>query len=242
MNERWTLETAPSVDSPEAAIRAASWEEAQPWCNFVLLAPSVLPPGTTLEAMTLRPEAPPGRVEGAAPDGRPDWSSANRSCFRFEIAGAGRRLRVKEFLYDWAPAAFDHPSLWKSRNRGFPVGAHIGWIGLDFRKRPGASLHVERTMTELSVVEGAFSDEELQVICRGLAPAVPRARELIARTSLADLSYAARHVERIIEVPVGYFRHHRSQPLVPVTLFEGEDAPPTLPGRSIRPPDDTYRL
>jgi hypothetical protein len=239
----WTPRTAESVLAPEAAVREADWEESQPRCNFVLLAPHVLPEGLTVEHATLRPECPPGRVEGEEADRRPDWSLANRSCFRFEIAGEGRRLRVKEFLYDWAPAAFDHPSLWKSRNRGFEVGHHIGWLGSDFRGRPAASLHVERTMIEIRVVEGEFEGEELRAICRGFEPAFAEARQRIAETPLAELAYQRRHAELVIAVPVGYWKHERTPPDLLATLFAGEAAPAHLPGRAVRPPSRLrYRL
>lgn len=209
------------------------WDEAQPWCNFVLMRPAAC----SVESMKMRPEAPPGRKEEAAgSEGRPTWTVANRSCHRSEIVMGTRRLRVKEFLYDFAPPAFDHPSLWRSKVRGFPVGGHIGWVGTDFRGKQGASLHSERTMIELSVIDGALSDEELVDVLQRFEPAVCAARDLIDQTSLADLAYASRHSEPVIEVPVGYWAHQRRPADMKTTIYPGADAPPELPGRGIAPP------
>ena len=95
----WRHATASSVGSEESRLRAVTWEQAQPWCNFVVLRPRDLPPGLSVENLTLRPEAPPGRTSEVA--GRPDWHDHNRCSLRFEIVGGGRLLRVKQFLYDW---------------------------------------------------------------------------------------------------------------------------------------------
>ena len=150
----WHHCTAKSIDDENSKLRVLTWEEAQPWCNFVVLRPTELPSGLGVENLSLRPEAPPGRSDTFGMTGRPNWHDHNRCSLRFELVDAARRLRVKQFLYDWAPPAFDHPCLWKSRNEPFAVGKNIGWLGMDYRKARGAAVSIDRTTVEASVYEG----------------------------------------------------------------------------------------
>jgi hypothetical protein len=229
------------LESEESRLRAVNWEQAQLWCNFVVLQPHDLPPGVSIENLTLRPEAPPGRTGDLA--GRPDWHDHNRCSLRFEIAGSGRRLRVKQFLYDWAPPAFDHPCLWKSRNEPFEVGRNIGWIGTDYRKARAAAVSIDRTTVELSTYEGAFDDEELRVICRAMTPVDPDARTRILATPVAELCYQSRHRERTIGVPCGYFAHERQPPTLEQAIYSAGNVPAHLPGWEVRPPSASgFRL
>jgi hypothetical protein len=166
-------------------------------------------------------------------------ASGTRSSYRCEYEGGGRRLRLKQFLYDWAPPAYDHPSLWISRNRTFPVGELLGWQGHDYRQVPAASVTIDRTTVEASFLDGAFSDEEIQALCRGLQPAVPSARAPLLQTSLAELSYQYRHPSAAtIGVPVGYFDHHRRPRSLRQTAYAAALAPAALPGRDLLPPPD----
>jgi hypothetical protein len=177
---RWqALDRATDLDRVPPAIEEA---RAQDWCNFVLWRPSRLPEGCDTSVGTLRREAPPGRVEAA---GRTPWSDANPCGYRTEISGGGRRLRLKQFLYDWAFPAADHPCLWGSRAR--PAG----------------------TTVELSVLEGEFSDEEIVALFAALRPAVPEAVPRVLATPFAELSYWARHPADMVSVPTGVFRFHR---------------------------------
>ena len=239
----WRARAASSVESEEAKVRSMEWREAQDWCNFVLMKPTAFPDDLSLEKTELRPEAPPGRRADVAGGQRPDWTQSNRAAHRSEFVGPLRRLRIKQFLYDYAPPAFDHPCLWESTAiRGFPVGDHIGWLGRDFRKLQAASLCFDRTTVELSVTEGTFSDEELQSICRGLRPAVPEARASILQTTLADLSYQSRYREPPIGVPVGYWAYKRSESLQ-VTALRADNVPVHVTPFDIAPPEDYgYRL
>jgi hypothetical protein len=75
-------------------------DSAQRWCNFVLYIPSELPMGCEFATGTPRKEAPPGRPEEPT-SGQTPWSNGNPSAYHFEIVGDDRRLRGKEFLYDW---------------------------------------------------------------------------------------------------------------------------------------------
>jgi hypothetical protein len=239
MKTPWVPRTAPSIDSPEAEIRSMSWEESQEWCNFVLMKPTLFPAGVSLETAEMRPESPPGRRDGA-PDSRlPSWTLSNRACHRSVLAGKGRRLRIKQYLYDWAPPAFDCPSLWQSPVvRHFSVGSDVGWLGTDFRGLPGASVSLDRTMIELSVLDGSFSDDELEQICRDLRPVNSEARNQILHTPLATLSYPSRHSEIPIAVPVGFWAHERKPESVSTHVFPTATAPPDLPGADIGPPSD----
>jgi hypothetical protein len=234
----WHHCTVKSFDDEKAKLRIVTWQEAQRWCNFVVHRPTGLPFGLRVESLTLRPEAPPGRSDTVGTVGRPNWHDHNRCSLRFELVGAAQRLRVKQFLYDWAPPAFDHPCLWKSRNEPFAVGKNVGWIGTDYRKARGAAVSIDRTTVELSVCEGTATDEELRVLCRGLCPVDPAARKCILATPFADLCYQSRHREPVIAVPCGYFAHERIPPTMALTLFRAEANPAHLPGREVVPPTE----
>lgn len=233
----WVHKTVPSVESSDAGVRSMGWEEAQAWCNFVLMRPMILPDDLKLEKLETRPEAPPGRSANVGPTPRPDWTLSNRAVNRGEYVGHNRRLRIKQFLYDYAPPAFDHPCLWESQNiRAFLVGDFIGWLGTDFRKLQAATVSLDRTTVELSVTEGSFTDAELQSICRGLRPAAPEKRELILNTSVADLCYQGRHREPPIAVPVGYWAHKRLPESLQSTVLRSDQIPNNSSYFGISPP------
>lgn len=225
----WIPRTLPEPASgAEALVRGDSAAE-QEWCNFVLLEPARLPEGLALEARGVRPEAPPSPRRGHEPL-RPEWTDSNRSAHRGVYAGRGRRLRIKQFLYDYAPAAFDHPCLWESdRIEPFVSGGHLGWLGTDFRRRRAAAIHADRTMVEVSVLEGDFPADQLVSLCRGLRPSVPEARTRILATPLVDLCYQRRHREPPIAVPVGYWAHKRREEST-VSVYRPEEAPAALAG------------
>jgi hypothetical protein len=235
MARLWMPKIAPAVAAPEASVRAMAWPEAQAWCNFVLFHPDHAPAGMAIEDGVVRPEAPPGRVPGADA-ARSPWSATNRSAHRCELAGGGRRVRIKQFLYDWAPPAFDHPSLWKSATRGFPIRTHVGWLGRDYRGLPAAAVSLDRTTIEISVVEGQCHDAELIELCHGLRPVAAEARAAILATPFGRLAYAARHTDEIVAVPVGYWRHQRAPRDLPMTIHTVDEELPAVPGRQLRPP------
>jgi hypothetical protein len=216
-----------------------SWEESQAWCNFVLMKPTLLPEGISLETAEMRPESPPGRRDGPQDSRLPSWTLSNRAAHRSVLAGKERRVRIKQYLYDWAPPAFDCPCLWLSPvMRHFFVGSDVGWLGTDFRSLPGASVSLDRTMIELSVLDGSFSDDELEQICQGLRPVNPEARHQILRAPLATLCYQSRHRELPIAVPVGFWAHERKPEARFTHVFPCATAPPDLPGADIAPPPE----
>ncbi|MEU9605845.1 hypothetical protein [Streptomyces sp. NPDC048057] len=202
--QQWThrvLHDPADLDDTPPALSAT---EAQPWANFVVFTPDRLPAGTRLGHQSLRREAPPGRV-GDSMAGRTPWSANNPAAFRFEVRGEGRRLRVKQFLYDWAFPALDHPALWESRTDAERLDEHhVLWHGIDYLGHPGASARIARTMIELSVLDGTFTREEITDLYRSLRPVDPEAVTAIDATPFAALSYWARRPEApVIAVPLG---------------------------------------
>ncbi|MEU5437870.1 hypothetical protein AB0G73_31450 [Streptomyces sp. NPDC020719] len=207
--ELWHWRTAPDAAALEDVPPHLTPQEAQEWCNFTLWHPFELPAGCDTAVGTLRKEAPPGRT---GPDaGRSPWSAANPAAFRTEIGGPGRRLRLKQFLYDWAFPAADHPALWGSETRHFPIGSgRVVWLGTDYLGHAAASARMLRTTVELSVLEGEFTGEELVELYRSLRPAVAEVPARVVRTPFSALSYWARHRDvEMVSVPTGLFTFHR---------------------------------
>lgn len=204
------------------------WEEAQAAVNFVLFRPDPLPEGLHFDTASVRPEAPP------PDDLHLGWTIGNRCVHRCELSGGGLSLRVKQFLYDWAPPAWDHPSLSGSAVP-FVVGGHIGWLGRDFRGLVAATVTLDRTTIEISVREGECAEELLVELAYAFRPVSPEARTAILRTPFGRLAYRSRHPDKTAAVPVGYWRHRRGPPDVPVTVHDR--APGGLPGRHLAPPE-----
>jgi len=142
------------------------------------------------------------------------------SSYRFKITGKGRTLSIKQFLYDWAPPAYDHPSLWRNAKisnvidtplpKPFLIEHDVAWCGLNFRRQRAASLHVKRTMIEMTVTEGDFDDEGLVNILRALQPTCKDAMQKILSTPFAYLCKASRHDEKASPVPLSYWNHTRT--------------------------------
>ncbi len=214
MHAHWT------PDAAHVASVGIGWEEAQAALNFVLFRPDPLPEGLSVEGASVRPEGPP---PGALHAG---WAIGNRAAHRCEICGRGLLLRLKQFLYDWAPPAWDHPSL-TGDARPFVVGGHIGWLGRDFRGHDAATVTLDRTTIEISVGGGDCPDELLVELCHALRPVSMGARAAILKTPFGRLSYRSRHEDRTPSVPVGYWRHRRGPADVPVRIHER--VPPGLP-------------
>ncbi|MER5382881.1 hypothetical protein ABT040_21795 [Streptomyces sp. NPDC002688] len=209
---------------------------AQPWCTFVLWQPAELPRGCDTRTGTLRREAPPGRVDAA---GRTPWSDANPSGYRTEISGGGRRLRLKQFLYDWAFPAADHPCLWGSETRPHEIGEdRVVWLGTDYLGHRAGSARMARTTVELSVLDGEFTDEEIIALYAALRPAVPEALPRILATPFSELSYWARHRADTVAVPTGVFAFQRRgrtheghwTPSADLTAFLGKQGIPLTAG------------
>lgn len=205
MTDPWQHRTLEDPADLEDVPPSMPFAEAQPWCNFVLWAPGEIPSDCEARTGTLRREAPPGRPS-AVTAGRTPWS-ANNPSYRFEIVGDRRRLRVKQFLYDWAFPALDHPCLWDSDTLAVPLDGWALWLGVDYLGNRGASARLTRTTIEVSVLEGGVGDDELVDLYRSLRPIDALAATAIAATPFASLSYWARRPDaEAISVPVGLWR------------------------------------
>ncbi|MFI5765264.1 hypothetical protein ACIA8F_30570 [Streptomyces sp. NPDC051563] len=202
---RWHILDSPADLDPVPPV--ITEELAQGWCNFVVWRPSELPEGCDTVTGTIRREAPPGRVEV---EGRSPWTDANPSGYRTEVSGGGRRLRLKQFLYDWAFPAADHPCLWGSATRPYEIGGgRVVWLGTDYLGHQAASARMARTTVELSVLEGEFTEDELVEFFAALRPALPEAAARVLATPFAELSYWARQPAEMVSVPTGVFSFHR---------------------------------
>ncbi|SEO62854.1 hypothetical protein [Actinacidiphila rubida] len=204
----WNWHIVPRAADLEAAPVELPAEQAQPWCNFVLWKPTALPEGCRVLTSTLRKEAPPGHHGEAT--GRSPWSEANNAVHRSEIAGPGRRLRIKQFLYDWAFPAADHPCLWGSHTRPVTLSSgHVLWFGTDYLNNPATSVRMSRTTVELSVLEGQFTDAELTTLHEHLVPGGDDVVARVLRTPFHALSYWARYPVDMVAVPTGLYTFQR---------------------------------
>lgn len=204
-----TSEVGPT--SPNGQVRQSDPLEAQEYCNFPLLVPQELPADTSITASILRPECPPGR-DGGSVKTRSLWTKANPCSFMFEIEGSDRKLRLKEFLYDWAPAAADQPCLWGKPTHAEQIHTdYVVWHGQDYKGNPGAYARIFRTSCEVSVLSGTFSDAEIAAIYRSLEPASTTYLELIGKQSFAHLSYWSRFSCHLVDPPHGLFRFRRPE-------------------------------
>jgi hypothetical protein len=238
----WRHRVASSVTSAQGAIRPVPFGEAQEWCNFAVLRPTALPPDLRVHVATLRPEAPPGRPPGLDMTGRFRHGRSNRASYRIELCGGGRALRVKQFHYDLGPPAFDHPSMWLRPARPFVCGERVGWLGEDFAGRPAASFGYARTMVEVAVTSGSFSDQEIATVVEGLRPARPDAAASILGTPMADLYYQRRHEDLVITVPMGYWQHRRRPATLRTHVLRAAEVPDALREMEVPPPAEQFRL
>ena len=152
----------------------ATIEEAQDWCNFVVLRPDWLPSDCRLAQMTARAE-----------------SNRHPSSLRLTIEGQARSMRLKQFFMDWwIPTSSD--SNLTAPGRAFTAAGIVGYLGRDYKGREAACIHRCGTLLELSVAQGQFSDQEIAAFFDGLQPAIPEAVEQIAALPFAKVSYYAR--------------------------------------------------
>jgi hypothetical protein len=194
-------------------VKKTTPAEAQGQVNFVVFESVWMPPDCTLESVTLRPEQPPGRpgVE-AAEIGQTPWTEANPSSLRAILQGDGRCVRIKQFLYDWAPPAASTAPLWNSPSlMPFTCAEAIGWLGRDYMKRQGACVQRARTQIELSVEMGEFTNLELVRILTEMQPANPEASQAVRRAPFHQLNYWVRYQMRSVKVPYGLWQYNQSR-------------------------------
>ncbi len=192
--------------------------EAQAWCNFVLFQMIYLPVGFTIIKHQLRKE-----------------SQSSQSSFRFLLENKknNQQIAIKQFLYDWAPPAYDYPCLWlntakfSSANilapRPVLAANRVLWIGKNYRGQNAATIDLERTRVEITFDGINLTDEELINIVQALKLCDETLREKILNTSFAYLFYYARHKKNASEVPLCYWKQTRLDTCYGIVLsLEGE--------------------
>ena len=206
------------VRSPEPVSFAA----AQTAVNFVVFEPRWVPEDCHLESTTLRPEQPPGRPDDISADamGQTPWTEGNPCSLRTIIDGDGRRIRLKQFLYDWAPPAASIAPLWRTPDpTPVEIGDVVGWLGTDYKENRGACCQRERTQIELSVLEGTVTDDELTGLLDGLVVANPSDARRVRRTPFHLLNYWVRYQIDGPGVPHGLFSYEPSVPYSTSTVL-----------------------
>ncbi|QLH84673.1 hypothetical protein [Halosimplex pelagicum] len=189
--------------------------DAQAGANFVVFEPGWLPDDCAVRETTIRPEQPPGRPEGldAADIGQTPHSHGNPSAVRAVVAGEGRELRIKQFCYDWAPPAASVAPLWGTEDpTPVEAGDAVGFLGTDYKGNRGACTQRARTQVEVSVLEGAFDDAELEGLLDGLEPAVDSKSTPIRQVPFHRLNYWARYRCPAVGVPHGLWVHGIARP------------------------------
>lgn len=147
---------------------------AQDFCAFAVVVPAELPRGTTITQATVRPEGPQ------------QWSS-----LRLTIAGGGRRLRLKQFHFDWWRPTSTATNLQLVQGV-YRAGPHVVFWGRDRRGRAAAAATLGRTQVELRIERGTFVELELIRLFASLRLARPEALALLAEAPFATVSYHIR--------------------------------------------------
>ena len=184
-----------------------TWDEAQELCNFILFKPTWLPDGFVYTANKTRQE-----------------SSKINSSHRMEFHDSERSLSIKQFLYDWAPPAYDHPCLWRNAKistsentpppNAYLLGNNYLWYGLDYRRKRSFTINTMRTQVEITVLYGSLEHHEIIQIVKGLIPVNTEAKNNILTKSFAELMFNYRHKSKVITVPTSYFNHIRNENMI----------------------------
>lgn len=202
----WEPSIVTDPASPLAAITEIDPVDAQSWCNFEVFAPSTTS-NWKLDRCTLRREALPGLCPGDR--GRSSWTAANPSAVRLELTLGSKRVRLKQFLYDWAPAAGGQPCLWSRPTTAHDVGGRLVWLGTDYLGKTGGYARIGRTSCELRVLNGAVAASDILDVYAALERSSRAGAERVRRATFATLSYWARHDVPLQEVPYGLWWFHR---------------------------------
>ncbi len=136
------------------------------------------------------------------------------------LAGPGRSLTIKQFLFDFAPPAYDHPSLWRNPKKtkeaefpvpkAYPLRDNILWIGHDHRRLPAATIGFHRVRVEATIRGGKFSNQELFSIFEKLVPVDKDYAATLRATPFSILAYQSRHKQKASDVPLSYWTHKRN--------------------------------
>lgn len=145
---------------------------------------------------------------------------------------------MKQFLYDWAPPAYDYPCLWRNdkvatkAESPAPTGQFVNrnalWFGRNYRKQEAATIEIERTRIEMTFEKGTFSRQEVVAFCESLSPVDMEIAKHLLSVPFSALSYSHRHQEPVISVPVGYWKHSRVEELLCFALVKEEIPTPFL--------------
>ena len=171
----WSREVA-GPGHGKSTFRAADFKEAQPYCNFVVMAPGWLPEGCHLGSISVRTEGD-------------RWASVH-----FRLHGQARQLRIKQFHYDWWTLTESGTNLVGS-GLPFAVRGTVGWHGTDYKGQPASCWGCLRTQVEVSVERGSFEPGEIEELCARMEPADAEAADLIARVPFARISHTVRRGE-----------------------------------------------
>lgn len=222
-------------------LRRLEFAEAQPRVNFVVHAPLWLPAHHDAGETTLRPEQPPGRPGGidARELGQTPWSEGNPCSLRTIWRAPQRALRMKQFLYDWAPPAAGIAPLWNTPALSARAcGEAVGFVGTDYLGNHGACIQRERTQIELSVVDGDYRNEELFDLLASLHPAAAEDTAEVRDATWHDLAYWVRYGLPPYRVPYGLWRCSRRRPYERKARILRDAFPTELGGVPIPTADD----
>ncbi len=186
--------------------------DAQPWCNFIVFTMGSLPKGFFIVKQQLRKE-----------------SQKSQSSFRIVLENEkSKQIAIKQFLYDWAPPAYDYPCLWLNTGafsatnvlapRGINVGNRLLWIGKNYRGQNAATIDCERTRIEVTFDNIDLLDEDLIIMIQDLRSCDEKIKKQILSTPFSHLSYYYRHKINTSEVPLSFWRHIRHKSCFTITL------------------------
>jgi hypothetical protein len=153
---------------------ACTLEQAQDWCNFVVLRPGWLPSDCRIAQVTVRAE-----------------TLDHPSSLRITLAGPGRSFRMKQFHLDWWVPTSSDTNL-TAPGRVFEAAGILGYRGRDYKGREAACIHRFGSLLELAVLEGQFREDEMQVFLESLEPQTPEAVRELAAMPFSLISYHAR--------------------------------------------------
>jgi hypothetical protein len=149
-------------------------EEAQDWCNFVVLRPGWLPSGCRLSELTVRPE-----------------TLQRPASLRMIIEGSARSFRLKQFHLDWWVPTSSDANL-TAPGKPFVAAGIVGYEGRDYKGRQALCIHRYGALLEVAIIGGHFTHEALREFLERLKPQYPEAVAEIAALPFSVISYYAR--------------------------------------------------
>jgi len=153
---------------------ACPMEEAQDWCNFVVLRPAWLPDGCRLRQLSVRPE-----------------TMQQPASLLMTIVGNARAFRLKQFHLDWWVPTSSDANL-TAPGKPFTAAGIVGYEGRDYKGRQALCIHRYGALLEVAIIEGQFGHEELREFLEKLEPQNPAAVPEIAAMPFSQISYYAR--------------------------------------------------